>query len=245
MLKELSKIIEAHGGQAYWNSLDSIDVELSANGFLFLSKGVAPQRHARITICTSRPEVVMHDYPALGQSTRFLGGERVEIVDANGKVLQSRDHPRNAFGKLRRLFRWDAMDFAYFSSYAMWGYLTMPFLFLREGVEVVEAGHGGDDSTRLVVKFPSSMPVHCTEQEFYFGKDCHLRRLDYTAEVVGSWAKAAHFCEDYKQFDGLWLPTKRRVYPKFFFNKPMRLLTLVAIDIHKVIPHLAGVPLRS
>jgi hypothetical protein len=32
---------------------------------------------------------------------------------------------------LRRLFRWDALDFAYFSSYAMWGYLTTPFLFLH------------------------------------------------------------------------------------------------------------------
>jgi hypothetical protein len=103
---------------------------------------VTPQKHARITICTSRPEVVMHDHPAPGQSTRFLGGERVEIVDANGKVLQSCGHPRNAFGKLRRLFRWDALDFAYFSSYAMWGYLTTPFLFLHEGVEVAEAGDG-------------------------------------------------------------------------------------------------------
>ncbi len=238
MLKELAKIIEAHGGLPYWNSLDSIEVELSANGFLFLSKGVTPQRHARITICTSRPEVVMHGHPAPGQSTRFLGGERVEIVDANGKVLQSRDHPRDAFSKLRRLFRWDALDFAYFSSYAMWGYLTAPFLFLHEGVEVTEAGNAGDGYTRLVVRFPSSLPVHCAEQEFFFDKDYHLHRLDYTAEVVGAWAKAAHFCEEYRQFGGLSLPTKRRVYPKLFFNKPVKLITLVAIDIHDVIPKL-------
>ena len=239
MLNALDEILDAHGGLAYWRSLDSIEVELSAAGFLFFSKGVKPQSHARITIYTKRPEVLMHDYPAPGQTTRFLGGERVEVVDASGKVLQSRDHPRDVFAKLGRLFRWDALDFAYFSSYAMWGYLTAPFLFLHEGVEVTEAAEAGDGYTRLAVKFPQSLPVHCADQEFYFDTAHHLHRLDYTAEVVGAWAKAAHFCEAYKKFGGLSLPTKRRVYPKFLFNMPMRLITLVSIDIHDVIPHLA------
>ena len=239
MFKALSEIIEAHGGKAYWDTLDRIEVEFSADGFLFTSKGVKPQRHTRITLYTTRPEVIIHDYPLPGQTTRFVGDERVETMDASGKVLQSRMHARTAFSGLRHFFHWDALDFAYFSSYAMWGYLTAPFLFLYEGVEVVEAGGDGDRYTQLAVKFPPSIPVHCADQQFFFDQHHHLHRLDYTAEVVGGWAKAAHFCEDYKQFGGLWLPTKRRVYPKLFFNKPSRLLTLVAIDIHNVIPHLA------
>jgi hypothetical protein len=239
MLKDLSQIIDAHGGIAYWNSLDSLDIEISASGFLFTSKGVKPLSHVRMTLCTTRPEVAMHDYPAPGQTTRFFGDERVEIVDEHGKVLQSRSHPREMFSRLRRLFRWDTLDFAYFSSYAMWGYMTAPFLFLHEGVEVADEVDAGNGYTKLAVKFPLTLPVHCAAQDFFFDKEHHLHRLDYTAEVVGSWAKAAHFCEAYKQFGGLSLPTRRRVYPKLLFNKPMKWLTLVAIDIHDLIPHAA------
>jgi len=238
MSEILTKIIDAHGGLDYWRSLDRIEIEMSASGFLFTSKGVPPLSHVRMTLCTTRPEVAMHDYPAPGQTTRFFGDERVEIVDASGKVLQSRSRPREAFRQLCRFFRWDTLDFAYFSGYAMWGYMTAPFLFLHEGVEVAEVAATGG-YTKLAVKFPQTLPVHSALQEFYFDQEHHLHRLDYTAEVVGSWANAAHFCDSYRQFSGLSLPTRRRVYPKLLFNQPMKLLTLVAIDIHDVVPHLA------
>jgi len=241
MLKALTEIIDAHGGQTYWNSLDSIEIEMSASSFLFTAKGVQPLSHVRMTVCTTRPEVSIHDYPAPGQTTRSFGDERVEILDERGNVLQERARPREAFRRLRRFFRWDTLDFAYFSGYAMWGYMTAPFLFLREGVEVALASDsGGDGYTRLAVRFPESVPAHCACQDYYFDREHRLHRLDYTAEVVGSWAKAAHFCEAYRQFDGLSLPTRRRVYPRLLFNKPMKLITLVAIDIHNVIPHVAA-----
>ncbi len=240
MSKALTDIIDAHGGLDYWRSLDRIEIEMSASGFLFTSKGVSPLNHVRMTLCTTRPEVAIHDYPALGQTTRFFGDELIEIVDMSGNVLQSRSRPREAFRQLRRFFRWDTLDFAYFSSYAMWGYMTAPFLFLHEGVDVSASIEPGRDGyTKLEVRFPQTIPVHCASQEFYFDNERHLHRLDYTAEVVGSWAKAAHFCESYRQFAGLSLPTRRRVYPKLLFNKPMKWLTLVAIDIHDVIPHVA------
>jgi hypothetical protein len=181
--------------------------------------------------------VTIHDYPQPGQTTRWLGDARVEVVDGGGRVVQSRERPRAAFGSWRKFFRWDALDFAYFSSYAMWGYLTAPFLFRREGVAVQTepAGQGG---THLALTFPPDLPVHCAQQEFWFDASGHLLRLDYTAEVVGSWATAAHFCDEYRTFGGLSLPTRRRVYPKLLFGKPIRALTLVAIDIHNVVPHL-------
>jgi len=237
MSEMLNPILDAHGGLAYWESLDRIEVEFSAEGFLFTSKGIPPQRHARITVCTTRPEVTIHDYPQPGQTTRWLGDARVEVVDGGGRVVQSRERPRAAFGSWRKFFRWDALDFAYFSSYAMWGYLTAPFLFRREGVAVQTepAGQGG---THLALTFPPDLPVHCAQQEFWFDASGHLLRLDYTAEVVGSWATAAHFCDEYRTFGGLSLPTRRRVYPKLLFGKPIRALTLVAIDIHNVVPHL-------
>jgi hypothetical protein len=238
MLKELADIIDAHGGLSYWRSLNSIEIELSASGFLFTSKRVTPLQHVRMTLSTTKPEVSIHDYPLPGQTTRSIGDERVEIVDEYGKILQERIHPCSAFSQLSRLFRWDTLDFAYFNGYAIWGYLTVPFLFMRDDVEVIIASDSVKAGyTKLVVKFPNTFPSHCSTQDFYFDQDLRLLRLDYTAEVVGSWAQAAHFCEEYKQFGGLSLPTRRRVYPKMIFRKPFKLITLVAIDIHDVIPH--------
>ena len=236
-IKELEKIVEAHGGLDYWRSLKSIDVEMSASGFLFTSKRVAPMNHGRLTISTEKPEVTIHSYPVPGQVAKFYGEGLVEIQDLSGKVLQARKNPRAMFGSLRRLLVWDALDFAYFCGYAMWNYMTMPFLLLGEGVEVrVSTGNSLNCLTKLTVGFPKGFPTHSAIQDFYFDQDWHLQRHDYTAEVVGSWANAAHLCESYKQFSGLSLPTKRRVYPKLLFNKPLPILTLVAIDVHDVTP---------
>ena len=78
MLKQLAEIIATHGGIAYWRSLDNIEIEISASGFLFTAKGIQPLNHVRMTICTTRPEVSIHDYPAPGQITRSVGNARVE-----------------------------------------------------------------------------------------------------------------------------------------------------------------------
>ena len=46
--------------------------------------------------------------------------------------------PRSSALGLRRNLRWDALDSVYFAGYAMWNYLTAPYLLTREGVEVGE-----------------------------------------------------------------------------------------------------------
>lgn len=211
-------------------------MEVSIRGFLFAAKWVPRMDHVRMTVETARPAVVIHDYPTSGMSTHFLGEERVEIRDGSGQLLHSRDEPRSYFNRLRRFFYWDALDFAYFSGYAMWNYMTMPFLFLTPGVEFKRSTHSElDGCARFEVRFPQGFPTHSQYQVFYFDSDSHLSRHDYTADVVGSWAKAAHYCEAYKEFYGLSLPTIRRVYPKLFCNKPFKAITLVAINIHDVI----------
>jgi len=231
----LKNIADAHGGMDYWRSLKNIDVEMSVSGFLFVMKRVPRLTRVRLTISTERPEVTIYDYPVAGKTTRFCGEGLVEILDAQGNVLQARKNPREQFSRVRRLFYWDALDFAYFSGYALWNYLTMPFLFLNPDVEVEKldrAGHGG--LTKLTVRFPKSFPTHCESQDFYFDHQWHLCRHDYTVEVLGSWAKAAHFCDEYQQFFGLSLPVKRRAFPKLFGNIPFRAITMVVIDIHDI-----------
>jgi len=235
MTSTLDDILDAHGGLDYWRSLSSIDIEMSAQGFLFRAKHVAPQRHVRLTINTRTPQVTLHDYPAAGQRAVLHGAQRVEILDASGAVLQTRADPRAAFTHRRRSLYWDALDFAYFSGYAMWNYTNLPFLLTEPGFtfDTLPAPAG---MTRLKVTFPPELPTHSPTQQLLFDHSGRLTRHDYTAEVVGSWAKAAHLCQDYRQFGGLLLPTRRRVYPAGPFTRPLPVPTLVAIDIHDALP---------
>jgi hypothetical protein len=234
MTEALNRIFDAHGGLDHFRSLSSIDVEISAWGFLFTVKRITPQRHARLTISTREPHVVLHDYPAHGQNAVVQGGRRVEIRNADGLLLEARDNPRQAF-RSGRLLRWDAIDFAYFCGYAMWNYMNLPFLLAFPGVTVTESDQQ-TTGTRLQVSYPDTIPTHSATQELYFDQSGRLLRHDYTADVVGSWAKAAHLCRDYRQFGGLWVSTTRRVDPRGPFNRPLPLPTLVAVDIHDVRP---------
>jgi hypothetical protein len=213
----LNDIYKAHGGEERWRSVESIEVLVSVRGLLFTLKRMPTMDHLRMTIQVRQPAVVVHGYPHAGKNTHFLGEDRVEIRDDQGYVLDARDAPRSYFRRIRRRFYWDELDFAYFSGYAMWNYMTMPFLFQMPGVEVRRSVYPGPDGADgYDVRFPPGLPTHCREQTFYFDRAGHLCRHDYTAEVVGAWAKAAHCCEEYRQFSGLSLPTKRRVYPKLF-----------------------------
>lgn len=224
----LTAILDAHGGLDYWRSLRRIRLEMSARGFLFTTKRIAPQHHARMTIDTRCPETAIDDYPAPGQRAVLLGPDRVEIRDGEA-VVQGRDDPRAAFSPVPWK-PWDALDFAYFSGYAMWNYLTLPFLLTHPGVETVVTVRR-DGGTRADVVFLADIPTHSRSQTLYFDTAGHLVRHDYTAEVVGGWARAVHLCSDYRRFGGLSLPTTRRVYPRGPFGRPLPGPTLVAIDI--------------
>ena len=93
---------------------------------------------------------------------------------------------------------------------------------------------------RLGVTFPDHFPTHCRHQTFIFDDRLDLRRLDYTAEVIGSWARAAHLCGEYRDFDGLRAPTRRRVLPLLFGQQPLPGPTLVALDVHNLRPRPFG-----
>jgi hypothetical protein len=238
-IKILHEIIEAHGGMAYWNGIGALDLEISARGFLFTAKRRPALNHVRMRAYTYEPRFTFFDFPKPGQTAELLANSRVHILDSEGTVIAERSDPRVAFHGFRHLISWDDLDFIYFAGYATWNYLTTPFMLMRKGftVEALKPLEGDlGKFTRLQVTFPADVPTHSRQQIFYFDDDRLLRRLDYTAEVVGGWAHAAHFCEDYRTFDKLASPTKRRVLPLPFGLKPLPGPTLVDIDVHDIRP---------
>jgi len=235
----VGQVIESHGGEAYWNSLEALDAEISASGFLFTAKHRRPLSHVRVRAFAREPVFTFFDFPNKGQTSELVGDQEVTIRDSDGRIAARRERPRSAFRGLRRQFVWDDLDFIYFAGYATWNYLTTPFLFLRPGFEFELLSPVTRDSaswSRLRVTFPDDIPTHSRTQLCYFDQDRYLRRLDYTASVVGQWAHGAHFCHGYRTFDEIKAPTSRRVRPLILGTYLLAWPTLVALDIHNIWP---------
>jgi hypothetical protein len=238
-MQTVNEAIEAHGGLDYWHSLEALDAEISASGFLFTAKQRPVLRRVSMRALTDEPRFTFFNFPKPGQTGELIGNDRVRILDSDGKIVAERKDPRAAFRSIRRQFFWDDLDFIYFGGYATWNYLTAPFMLVRKGflIETLEPLQGAfGHNTRLHVTFPPDIPTHSREQIFYFDDQRLLRRLDYTAEVVGGWARAAHLCEEYRTFDRLKAPTRRQVLPLLFGHTPLPGPTLVKLEVHTIRP---------
>jgi hypothetical protein len=237
----LEKILDAHGGRGLWERVHSFEAEISARGLLFTLKRRPTLRHVSVTAMAREPRFLFHDYPSPGLTGELIGNEEVRILGAAGRVVGRRANPRAALGGLDKLLRWDALDFVYFGGYATWNYLMLPLLLAREDVHVEAAAprRGMPPAwTCLRARFPETIPTHSATQLFFFDERLHLRRHEYVAEVVGAWAHAAHFCEDYRNFGGFKAPTRRRVRP-MVGTIALPGPTLVAIDVHLIRPEFA------
>jgi hypothetical protein len=235
----IGEVIDAHGGEALWNSIEAIDAVISASGFLFKAKKRPVLDCVHMRAFAHEPRFTFFDFPREGFKSELVGNREVNIKDPDGKVIAVRQNPRESFTRISRQFSWDDLDFIYFGGYATWNYLTAPFLFLHKGFEfeMLEPFQAEHESwLRLKVKFPQDMPTHSETQTFYFDEHRLLRRLDYTARVVGPWAHAAHLCSDYRDFGGLKVPLRRRVYPLLIGSRPLPWPTLVSLEIHDIRP---------
>jgi hypothetical protein len=213
----LGQAVAAHGGSDRFDTVSEIAVRLSAGGLAFASRFAGRAlRDVLARVSTAEPTTIFEPYPRQGRQGTFEG-DRVRIVSAGGDTVAARSEPRAAFTSLRRKVAWDDLDLLYFAGYALWNYLTAPFLLARPGFESREGEpwlENGERWRRLHVRFPDGIATHSRDQTFYFDANGVLRRLDYTAEVFGSWAKAAHYCLAYETVSGLLIPVRRRVVPR-------------------------------
>jgi hypothetical protein len=219
------RMIDAHGGMARWERAASIDFDMSGGGLLLLSKGQRGTMDAvRVSVATTGQRTVIAPYPGPGRRGTFDTGS-VLIEDEGGRVVERRDDPRPRFRGLRRQLRWEALDLLYFAGYALWNYVSVPFVLLREGYEL-----DADAGNVLRVTFPPDVHTHCQTQRFVLDDGGRLRRHLYTAEPVGPWARSVHVAAGHRRFDGLEFPTRRRVYPRGPFGFRIPSPPLVRID---------------
>jgi hypothetical protein len=237
MIAFLEKVLTAHGGTERWLSYNEINVKMRFGGLAFLSKfNRKGLKERTIVISIHEPKVVLHDFPGTGKRG-FFTADRVWIESKNGQRLSERLNPRNSFKKTRRKFYWDNLDLLYFTGYASWNYFNSPFLLGRHDVITTEKGpwkENGETWQRIEAIFPDRIPTHCRKQVFYFDELFRMRRLDYDPEVFASWAKAAHYCDEFKLCSGLLMPMQRKVVPRSKNGKSKSKPVLVWIKIKEV-----------
>ena len=232
----VEQTIEAHGGPNLWRNAREVSARISSGGLAFASKlqGHAV-RDVEARVATHGQHVILTPYPTSGQRGVLEQDVTVKVETDAGELVEARENARGAFRDLRHKLWWDRLDILYFAAYAIWTYVSTPFVFTREGYQVVELDpwvEGSDHLRRLAVRFPEHVHTHSRDQVFYVDAQSGLiRRHDYTAEPIGSWAKAAHYCLDHRSFDGLVVPTCRRVYPRKPNNQRRAGPLLVWIDV--------------
>lgn len=228
--------VAAHGGYDNWKKLSTLKAHASIGGGLWALKGHADALDdVRIELDLRSQHV---DYSPFGGPGRhgIYEPDRTAVQTDTDQVIESREHPRAAFAGHAAQTPWDSLHLAYFSGYAIWTYLTTPFLFKLPGFESEEIEpwtEDGESWRRLRVRFPATVPSHSTEQVFYFDETGILRRHDYSADLLGG-LPSANYAYEPKTFGGIVFPTKRRAFSRRPDNTPDRNRIAVSIDIQHI-----------
>ena len=229
----LEKAWAAHGGLDRWNSFDKVHATIVTGGQLFDLKQTPQDSTPReMTVATKYEWASVTPFGSADQHTDFTPN-RIAIERSDGTVVSSRLHPaEHAEGKSVDA-AWDALDRAYFNGYALWTYLTTPFLFAMQGFrseEITPWKEGTETWRGLRVTFPTGIASHSRQQDFYFGSDFLLRRHDYHVEASGGFA-AAQYVFDNVTAQGITFPTRRRAYMRDEKLLPIHEKLMVSIDI--------------
>jgi hypothetical protein len=231
----LSLAVKAHGGLERWNKVTSVKVAASITGAIWFVKGKGDSlRNVIMTIETKRERLTM-DFP--GQDKRSIfEPARIVIEKSDGTPIETRNDPEKSFEGQKRETHWDDIHVAYFAGEALWTYLNTPFLYTQAGFateEIAPIQVGGETWRRLKVTFPDTVKSHTREQISCFGPDGLLRRHDYTVDILGG-ATGLNYASEYRDVDGIIVPTKRRIFAYEGDYQLVKEPLLVAIDMGEI-----------
>ena len=231
----LESAVTAHGGLDRWSKVKSIIVDASITGAVWPVKGQADAlRRVRFEVDTTRQlltmEYVGHDKVSVFEP------HRVVVQTRGGEVTGTRDDPEKSFEGHQFETPWDDLHITFFIGEALWTYLNTPFLYTWPGFvthEITPIEVDGDTWRRLEVTFPEDIKSHTRKQVFCFGPDGLLRRHDFTIDVIAG-APAELYATDYRDVDGIIIPTIRRAYASQGDDDPKSAPLMVAIDMGEI-----------
>jgi hypothetical protein len=231
----LAKAVAAHGGLDRWTRYESVRAAASIGGALWVVRG-QPGVLADVTVeARLREQRVTIHLNGRGLRYSFVPG-RVAIEDEGGRVVSERADPRDAFRGHTATTPWDDLHLAYFNGYALWTYLTIPFLYTYPGFSTEELppwSEGGEVWRPLKATYPAGVASHTREQVSYFGPDGLLRRHEYAVDVLGGTV-GANYAADYQSVGGIVVPVTRRVYGVDADRRKIADPLLVSIDLRDI-----------
>jgi hypothetical protein len=231
----LDLAIKAHGGLDRWNKVKAIKVAASITGAIWFVKGKGDVLKNVVLTAETRSERVTVDFP--GQDKRAVfEPSRIVIEKIDRTLIEACDNPEKTFEGQQRETPWDDIQVAYFVGEALWTYLNTPFLYTHDGFlteEISSIQVEGETWRRLKVIFPDNVKSHSREQISCFGPDGLLRRHDYTVDILGG-ATGLNYASDYRDVDGIIVPTKRRVYEYEGDYQLVKEPLLVAIEMGEI-----------
>jgi hypothetical protein len=236
MNKLLASAVEAHGGVDRWQKLNRVDATIVTGGAFWGMKNLTQDpdpRRMGVSLHDERSSMAPFGDP--DWHTDFTP-HRIAILRGDGSVVAERHDPHTSFAGHEMTTPWDPLHWAYFNGYALWTYLTTPFLLTMDGVQVTEGEpwtEGNETWRVLRARFPASIATHSVLQDFFFGDDLLLRRHDYHVDSAGGFA-AAQLVYDYIEADGIRLPSRRRAYTRGTDFRPRPDPLMVSIDISDV-----------
>jgi hypothetical protein len=235
----LEHVISAHGGRERWSQIGGLQVDATLHGSFWAVRGFSDKPFGETVTIDTRRELIRFSPWAQPEHDLMFRAED-DVVDlratADDSVLETHSGIRSTYKGYDLTSPWKPLQVGYFIGYAMWNYLTTPFLFDHPGVATREGEswtENGEVWHTLHVEFPSSIATHTAKQTFYFGEDGLLRRLDYDVDVnVG--VAVAHYVGGYRTFEGIQIPTRRRVHRRNADNSAGENWS-IGIDINNVV----------
>jgi hypothetical protein len=233
MLKLVEDILNAHGGLAAWRRFRRVRADLVQGGALWALKGKdGVLAGTTVTVATDRQWASHSPFGTVAGRSEFAG-DRIALLDDEGRVLQERDDPRASFAGHGLETPWDDLQLAFFAGCAMWTYLNTPFLLAWEGVACEDAGpwqERGEEWRKIAIRYPDGLEVFSKAQAIYVGPDRLVRRLDYDVEIAGN-TPGAHYVSDYATVSGIRFPTRRRIFPRLPDGTSLAEPLVVSIDL--------------
>lgn len=228
----LNLAIKAHGGLERWNQLKSIKVQASITGGIWYVKGRPDVLKDVVMDANIKKEKLVMSFPGQNKKSVFEAN-MISIETADGTSVKQYENPISTFEGHVRETPWEDVHVAYFSGEALWTYLTTPFLYSYPGFvteEIEPWEENGEIWRRLKITFPDYIASHTLEQISFFGPDGLLRRHDYTVDILGG-ATGVNYATNYRDVDGIIVPTTRRVYAYEGDHVVIKDPLLVAIDM--------------
>jgi hypothetical protein len=228
--------IDAHGGMKRWSEFNQLSAHQLVGGVLWPMKGQdGIINDTGVTIKLHR-QWASHT-PFGGADRRsVLEPSRVAIESLSGTALSQQLDPRTSFTGHTLRTPWDDIQLAYFAGYAMWTYLTTPFLFALPGVESEEIGpweEKGKTWRRLQVTFPDTIATHSKQQFFYFDKSGLVQRHDYDVDIAGG-SPAAHYTYEHQTIQGIVVPMRHQVFIRQPDNSSLAEPLVVSVDLDHI-----------